>query len=134
MVSDSQAHVSEDEERQTAPHPISGEHTLLATGLLGPPIAWSVQLALSYGLVYPAERLHDKTWLLASALIGGLPALASIVIGLRGLQRAKPAAEPSPTQGSLRFLAVCACVQGIFFVLATFALVLPVLLLDLGSR
>jgi hypothetical protein len=135
MVKERPSRLDEGEHRQAAPAPLSLEEALLSAGLVAAPIAWALHLVVSYGLIYPAERWQSKTPLHLTSLLSLLPALFSILVGLWGLRRARRAAQGDPAQRErMRFMAICSCLGGGFFVLAIIAQSVPVFMLALGSH
>jgi len=125
----------ETELREAAPQPFAREDVRLCVGLLLAPIAWAVHFALSYGLVYPAERWQSKAALHAVALVAALLCLTSLALGLRGLRRSHLGAARNAAQRERSlFLAVGACLAGVFFVLAVAAQSVPAFMLELGRR
>jgi hypothetical protein len=133
MVSERPERLSEPEHEQARARPISRQETLLGFALLGPPISWAIQLALSYGLVYRAQRWQSKAPLYLVAVLAALPAIFAIVVGLRCLLRRAPSTGSEPVERQ-RFMAACACLAGAFFFLAVLAQGVPVLMLGLEDR
>ena len=127
--------LSERERRDAAPRPISGEELLLGIAVFAPPAAWSLHLAVSYGLVYPAVDwqskgpLHLVTVLAASASLGG------VLLGARSLRRLESSGAWSEAgqRERRRFMVLWACAFGVFFLLAILAESLPSFLLPLGK-
>jgi hypothetical protein len=127
--------LSERELREAAPRRVSGEELLLALALLSPPLSWAAHLVLSYAFVYPAERWQSKTPLYLISALAAVPAVLAVLMGLRGLRRARAAPAEDRTQRErVRFMSVCACLAGAFFLLAILAQTAPVLILALRSR
>lgn len=133
MVKHRPSHLDEQELRQAAPAPLSLEETLLSFGLLAAPVAWALHLAVSYGLVSPAERWQSKAPLHFVSLFAVVLASFSVVVGLWGLRRARSAAGDPALRDRTRFMATCACLAGGFFLLAIVAQSVPVFMLALGS-
>lgn len=134
MVKERPSRLDEGEHQQVAPAPLSLEETLLSAGLIAAPIAWALHLVVSYGLIYPAERWQSKTPLHLTSLLSLLPALFSIAVGLWGLRRARRADGDPAQRARARFMAICSCLGGGFFVLAIVAQSVPVFMLALGSH
>lgn len=125
----------EAELRQAAPRPFVRENLLLGLGLLLAPVAWAVHFALSYGLVYPAERWQSKAALHWVALLAALLCLSSVGLGWRGLRHSHlGGAMNAAERERSRFLSAGACVAGIFFLLAVAAQCVPAFMLELGRR
>lgn len=134
-MSEKPERLSEAELQQAAPHPLAPEEAWLPIALLAAPVAWSVHLALSYGLVYPAERWQSKALLHVVGLASALCSLSSVALGWRGLRRSRLGGMLDRAQRErARFLCSCACVLGLFFLLATLAQSIPVFMLTLGAR
>jgi hypothetical protein len=138
MVTSKPERLDRAELRQAAAHPLNVEKLLLGLGLLLPPVAWAGHLALSYGLVYPAQDAQSKLLLHLVTVITAALTLCGAALGLRALRRApKVAAERAVDEAEpdrSRFLAHCACALGVFFFLATLAQSVATLLLRLGAR
>lgn len=124
--------LSEPELQKAAPHPLTGDELMVGGALLSAPIGWALHLALSYGLLYPAERWHAKAALYAVSVLLALPALGSLLLGSRCLRRSRADASVAPLHAErTRFIGLCACGAGVFFLLAIIAATLPVVLLPL---
>jgi hypothetical protein len=135
MANHRPSRLSEPELRQAAPHPLALEDVLLCASVLLAPLAWALHFAISYGLVYPAERWQSKAPLHWLALAAALACLGSIVLGWRGLQRSQrgPMLDNAQRERT-RFLATCGCLAGCFFLLAVAAQSVPALLLPLRGH
>jgi hypothetical protein len=135
MVSKKPKLLSEPELKEAAPQPIERAEVWLPLALLAPPIVWSLSFGLSYGLVYPAQRWQTKAGIHLVLLLTALLCLASIGLGWKLLRAPQlTASSDSEQRERTRFLAICACALGAFFLLATLAQTVPVLLLSLEAR
>jgi hypothetical protein len=124
--------LDDEELRQAAPAPLSLENALLSTGLLAAPVAWALHLAVSYGLLYPAERWQSKACLHLTSLLAAVLASFSVGVGWWGLRRSRAgAAMDQARRERTRFMATCACLAGGLFLLGIFAQWLPVFMLAL---
>jgi hypothetical protein len=127
--------LSEPELRQAAPQPLATEDVWLSAGVLLAPLGWALHFAVSYGLVYPAERWQSKAALHWLALAAALACLGSIALGWRGLRRSHLGAMLDNAQRErTRFLATCACLAGGFFLLAVAAQSVVAVMLPLGAH
>jgi hypothetical protein len=133
MVSKRPERLSEHEHQKAQARPISGAETRLGVALLGPPVSWAIHLALNYGLVYPAQRWQTKGPLHVVTALATLPAVFAIIVGLRNLRRPRPAGASEQVE-RVRFMAACACIAGVFFLLAVLAQSVPLFMLDLERR
>lgn len=126
--------LSEREQKDAAPRPICREEVVLGAAVFAPPAAWSMHLAVSYGLVYPALDWQSKGALhLVTALAAGV-ALIGLLLGARSLWRVEFGAwAEEPRRERRRFMALSACAFGLFFLLAIAAQSLPAFLLPLGE-
>lgn len=135
MVSNKPSQLDESELRQAAPQPIAAEEVWLGASVLTAPMAWALHLVLNYGLTYPAEQWQSKAALHTVSLVGVLGALASLLLGLRSWRRAQHGGDGQDAKRERsRFLAVCACAVGVFFLLAIVAQTVPQVLLPLGVQ
>jgi len=135
MVKTQSERLSNRELAAAAPRRHSGEELLLGAALLAPPLAWSLDLALSYGLVYPAFDWQSKSVIHGVSLLAGILSLAGAGLGARALWKASiDGAADAPHTERRRFLAICACAGGIFFLLAVIAQSVPALMLPLGKH
>lgn len=135
MVSNKPSKLDEAELRRAAPQPVLAEEVWLGASVLAAPMAWSLHLVLNYGLIYPAERWQSKAALYAVSLLGALAALLSVLLGRRSLLRARRGAGGQDAQHERsRFLAICACAVGVFFLLAIIAQTVPAVMLPLGVQ
>jgi hypothetical protein len=135
MVSKKPKLLSEPELKEAAPQPIDGDEVWLPLALLTPPVVWSVNLVLSYGLVYPSQVWQTKGGLHLVWLVTAVLCLASFGLGWKCLRAPKREAKlDRGQQERARFLASCACALGVFFLLATLAQAVPVLVLSLEAR
>jgi len=127
--------LSNAEKEQAAPHPISRDEVLSSVAVLAPPVSWALNLSVSYGLVYPAADAQSKVVLYAVQTLAMLLSLAAVVLGFRGLGRVRgDNAMSEGERGRVRFLSICGCVAGGFFILAIAAQTIVVLLLPLTGH
>jgi hypothetical protein len=135
MVSKKPKLLSEPELKEAAPQPIERDEVWLPLALLTPPVVWSVNLVLSYGLVYPSQVWQSKTSLYLASLASALLCLGSIGLGWKRLHTADAGTTLDGGQRErARFLATCACALGAFFFLATLAQAVPAFGLSLEAR
>jgi hypothetical protein len=135
MVKTRSKFLSEGELEAAAPPRHSREELLLGIALLTPPLAWSLHLALCYGLVYPAFDWQSKAAIYVVALLAAGLSLASAGLGFRALTKLSVEGTTDTAQGERRrFLAICACAGGIFFLLAVIAQSVPAVMLPLGKH
>lgn len=135
MVNDRPERLSKQEHRAAAPRPLRGHELWLPLAMLAAPGAWALHFALSYGLVYPAQRWQSKTALHVVSLLSVASCVACIALGWRGLRRVGLGGVPDGKHSErTRFLAVSTCVLGAFFLLASLAQLVPELLLSLEAR
>lgn len=135
MVNRRPSRLDEGELQKAAPPSVSAEEVWLTVGLLAAPLAWALHLALSYGLVYPAQRWASKAPLYVTSFLAALPAALSIIAGIRGLRHSPGGTGTGDAaRERARFLSACACALGVFFLLAILAQSVPVLMLSLGAR
>ena len=125
--------LSDSEQQKAAPRPVRYEEVLLNTALLVPPIAWSIHLALTYGLVYPAQDWQSKSALHAVTLASFALSMGSVAVGAWAFRPQRRGRVEAARRARQRFLALAACLSGIFFCLATLAQSVPLLMLPLGA-
>jgi hypothetical protein len=127
--------VSEGELTAAQPRRLSSEEVLLGAAVLLPPVAWSLDLALCYGLVYPAFDWQSKISIHAVSALAGAVSIAGAALGLRALRRAGgDRGDESEQQARVRFLAICAFAGGVLFLLAIAAQSVPAFMLPLGKH
>lgn len=126
--------VHEPSTRLAHSRPVPARQKRLGFALFAPPAAWSMHLALEYGLVYPAARHGSKLLLYGVSVVALLVTVTGLVIGLAELRRHRTLPPPSsPSLAGRRFLAESAVALGAFFTLVVIAQTLPVALLGFGD-
>jgi len=127
--------VSERELTAAAPRRPSAEEMLLGAAVLLPPVAWSLDLAVCYGLVYPAFDWQSKVSIYAVSALAGSLSVCGAALGLRAFLRAsRDRTDESARSDRVRFLAICAFAGGVLFFLAIVAQSVPALMLPLGKH
>ena len=131
-----------------------GRDRRLLVGAALSPLAWSLHLTLSYGLVYPALRLHSKAALVGVtvvcwlwAIAGSLLAFSAREAGDRENDLGRPGTAPfrprklaaTPEHSEARrerahFLGAAAGALGLFFALVILAQTVPILVFSLEDR
>ena len=104
----------------------------LWTGILAGPIAWALDLCVSYAMVKwtCAARTQSVLHLVtAGALVLVLAGMAVAAMALRAAADGRPTDGGSPRQRA-RFMAVLGLTAGAFFVLVIFAEAIPRWVLD----
>jgi hypothetical protein len=135
MVKHRPARLSEPELRAAATQPLTLEELLLGAGCVLPPLAWALQFALSYGLVYPALHAQSKSALHGVAVAAAVVCAAGSALGWRGVRRSRLGSFIDAAQRDRTyFMGVSACVLGGFFVLAIAAQSAATGVLSLGGH
>ena len=121
--------------QQAEAQPLAAADARLCGAVLGAPIAWAASFAVSYGLVYPAQDAGSKAIIYVVSLLGALSCVVCIGLGVRGLRHSHLGPQRDRAQRDrTQFLASCACLAGVLFLLAIVAHTVPVIMLPLEGR
>lgn len=109
---------------RTQPAPMRGRDVALWIGILAGPIAWAIDLELSYALVPPAQASGHKLGLHLATLAAAVIAAASALIAWRVLGQIRRESESRRVEPSARerFMAVSGIGLSLFFLLAILAM------------